>query len=213
MNTDRLIEMLSTNIEPVDRQELRTALAWAVVIGGAAAFCLMLSTVALRSDLTSGASLVFVALKLLFALTVIGAGVAFLSRAMRPGQEARRPFGLAFLPLVAIAVASVADLALGLSTAPHRMMAGTHWVLCLYCIPLFAIIPFMLLVWALHVGAPTYLRQTGAIAGLVAGAMGAAAYAFHCPDDSLPFIAVWYGASIALCALFGAMLGPRVLRW
>jgi hypothetical protein len=51
------------------------------------------------------------------------------------------------------------------------------------------------------------------MAGLVAGAIGAAAYAFHCPDDSLPFIALWYGGSIAFCAPVGAMLGPRVLRW
>jgi hypothetical protein len=93
------------------------------------------------------------------------------------------------------------------------MTMGTHWLLCLYCIPLFAAIPFILLVWALRLGAPTHLTQTGAMAGLVAGAVGAAAYAFHCPDDSLPFIALWYGAAIAGCAAVGALLGPRVLRW
>ena len=42
---------------------------------------------------------------------------------------------------------------------------------------------------------------------------GAAAYAFYCPDDSLPFIAIWYGAPIALITLAGASLGPRLLRW
>ena len=51
------------------------------------------------------------------------------------------------------------------------------------------------------------------MAGLVAGAIGAAAYAFHCPDDSLPFVALWYGTAIAFCAAVGAILGPRVLRW
>jgi Negative regulator of sigma F len=39
----------------------------------------------------------------------------------------------------------------------------------------------------------TNLRLTGAIAGLLAGALGATAYAFHCSDDSVPFIAFWYG--------------------
>jgi hypothetical protein len=56
--------------------------------------------------------------------------------------------------------------------------------------------------------APDQLRAARQIV-----AIGAAAYAFHCPDDSLPFIALWYGASIAFCAGIGAVLGPRVLRW
>jgi len=90
---------------------------------------------------------------------------------------------------------------------------GTEWTVCLYCIPLFAVPPFALLVWALRNAAPTNLPATGAIAGLVAGAIGAAVYALHCADDSLPFVALWYGLSIALCALVGAGLGPRLLRW
>jgi len=65
----------------------------------------------------------------------------------------------------------------------------------------------------LRKGAPTNLRRAGAIAGLVAGALGATAYAFHCPDDSVPFIAIWYGTLVALCGAIGAMLGPRLLRW
>ena len=55
--------------------------------------------------------------------------------------------------------------------------------------------------------------RTGAIAGLVAGALGAAVFAFHHPGGSIPFIALWYGGSILLCALVGAILGSRLLRW
>ena len=46
--------------------------------------------------------------------------------------------------------------------------------------------------------------------GLVAGALGATAYAFHCPDDSVPFIAIWYGTLVVLCGVIGAILGPRL---
>jgi hypothetical protein len=88
-----------------------------------------------------------------------------------------------------------------------------NWATCLFCIPLFAAIPFVALIWVLRKGAPTDLKRTGAIAGLVAGALGATAYAFHCGDDSMPFIAIWYGAMVALCAFIGALLGPRLLRW
>ncbi|ABQ39736.1 NrsF family protein [Bradyrhizobium sp. BTAi1] len=38
-------------------------------------------------------------------------------------------------------------------------------------------------------------------------------YALHCTSDSLPFVAVWYGGTIVLCTLAGAVLRPRLLRW
>jgi hypothetical protein len=61
--------------------------------------------------------------------------------------------------------------------------------------------------------APTNLAWTGAVAGLVAGALGAAAYTFHHPATSIPFIVLWYGGPIVVCAFIGAILGPRLLRW
>jgi hypothetical protein len=94
-----------------------------------------------------------------------------------------------------------------------KMLFGMNWLTCLLCVPMLAVIPFAALIWVLRKGAPTELKLTGAIAGLVAGALGASAYAFHCPDDTVPFIAVWYGGMVGLCALLGAQLGPRLLRW
>ena len=38
MNTDRLIDVLSANLEPVNRGQLGKALALAMVVGGVAAF-------------------------------------------------------------------------------------------------------------------------------------------------------------------------------
>lgn len=213
MNTDRLIEMLSTNVEPVTPRPIGRTLTWAAVVGAVVAFGVMLTTVSLRTDLTTGASLVFIALKLLFALTVIGPGIAYLVASVQPGREVRRRFLLVFVPFVAIGVGGVADVVLGAAAVSHSLMVGRQWILCLYCIPLFAVAPFALLIWALRIGAPTDLTRTGAIAGAVAGAVGAAAYAFHCPDDSLAFIALWYGVSIVLCAVVGAKLGPWLLRW
>jgi hypothetical protein len=67
--------------------------------------------------------------------------------------------------------------------------------------------------WAVRQAAPTDLRRAGAFAGLVAGGVSALAYALHCTDDSIPFIAVWYGGTIALCTLAGAITGPKLLRW
>ena len=93
------------------------------------------------------------------------------------------------------------------------MVFGPQWAACLICIPLFAAAPFASLIWALRKGAPTNLKRTGAIAGLVAGALGAAVFAVHHPGGSIPFISLWYGGSILLCALVGAIIGSRLLRW
>jgi hypothetical protein len=213
MKTEQLIDMLSTNVEPVNRSQLGRTLAWAVAIGGVAAFCVMLATVGLRPDFGSRANLGYLILKLLFTLSLIGIGGTFLIRAMLPGRDARRPFALAFLPLIAAGVAGMAALVLARPAAWGSMILETQWAGALICIPLFAIIPFAVLIWALRKGAPTNLKRTGAIAGLVAGALGGSAYAFNCPHDSLPFIAIWYGTAIALCTVIGAILGPRLLRW
>ena len=44
-------------------------------------------------------------------------------------------------------------------------------------------------------------------------ALGALAYALHCPEMAAPFLAVWYLAGMSVPTLAGAWLGPRVLRW
>jgi hypothetical protein len=213
MKTDQLIDMLSTNVEPVKHGQLGKALAWALVIGGAASFCVMLATVGLRTEAAGGIHFGFLTLKLLFMLSVIGTGTALLMKLIRPGQEVRKLFRFLFLPFLAAGFVGIVALALQPSSAWDRMILGTEWVTCLFCIPLFAVVPFALLIWAIRKGAPTSLKRTGAIAGLVAGALGATAYAFHCPDDSLPFMAIWYGAMVILCAWIGARLGPWLLRW
>jgi len=212
MKTDQLINLLSTNLEPVKRGETRKTLTWTILAGGLAAVCLMLATVGLRPGggwFISG----YLVLKLLFMLTLIGAGAALLAKLASPGQDGRKPYTIILLAFLAIGSAGLCALLLGPPAARDQMTMGSQWATCALCIPLFAIVPFSALIWALRRGAPTNLRRTGAVAGLVAGALGAVAYAFHCPDDSIPFIALWYGGMVALCALLGAMLGPRLLRW
>jgi hypothetical protein len=212
MKTDQLIDMLSTNVEPVKTGQLKKTLAATLVVGAAASFCVMLTTVGLRTE-AGGLHVGYLVLKLLFMLILIGAGTALLAKLIRPGQDDRNLYLLLFVAFIALGVVGVVALVVQPSAAWDRMILGTQWQMCALCIPGFAIVPFAGLIWALRRGAPTHLRRTGAVAGLVAGAVGAVAYAFHCPDDSIPFIALWYGAMVALCALVGAILGPRLLRW
>jgi hypothetical protein len=93
------------------------------------------------------------------------------------------------------------------------MLMGDEWLECLLSIPIIAVVPFVLVIWAVRQAAPTNLRRAGSLAGLVAGSLSAAGYALHCTADSLPFVAVWYSGTILLCTLAGAVLCPRLLRW
>ena len=213
MRTDELINILGTTVEPADPRPLRYALIIALAVGVVAATCLMLGVFGVPSDPLGGEQVGLQMMALAFTLGLAAAGAAFLARAVRPGQPDRLPLVLMGLLVVVFLVVVGIALALTHVAAWGEMVFGPHWAACLVCIPLFAVVPFVALVWALRKGAPTNLRRTGAIAGLVAGALGATVFALHHPVGSLVFVALWYGAGLLLCTLAGALLGPRLLRW
>ena len=108
MNTERLVELLSANLEPVRCVQLGRILMIAMLTGGAAAILMMLATVGVRNDLDSLAHLEWTALKMLFAVSVIGTAAPLLLRSMRPGLEKEIGLALIFLPFfVATAAALV----------------------------------------------------------------------------------------------------------
>ena len=92
-------------------------------------------------------------------------------------------------------------------------MIGVNGVTCVLSIPLFALPMLIAALYALRDGAPVRPGLTGVVAGLFAGAAGAAIYAAHCPDDSPLFIALWYSLGIAIVALVGGLAGRLALRW
>jgi hypothetical protein len=213
MKTDELIDVLATNLEPVTGGELRNTLMIALGIGGAAAFCLVLVMFGLPAAAPGGALSLVKIFALAFTFGLVAAGASLLIKSARPGELGRELLVVIGLLFVAIFLAALVTLVLTHPDAWSGMVFGPQWAACLVCIPLFAVVPFASLVWALRRGAPTNLVRTGAIAGLVAGALGAAVFAIHHSGGSIPFIAFWYGGPILACAIVGAILGPRLLRW
>lgn len=211
MKTEHLIDVLSANLEPIGRRNLRLRVVGALCTGLLSAYAVMSLTVSTREDVTDAVG--FVAVKLLFAASLIITGAWFLCRAIVPGRDVRYSWRLMSLPWVGVALAVASVAVIGSWPLWATVMKGTQWGRCVLCIPLFAAAPYLALIWALRQGAPTDLDRVGAVAGLVAGAIGATAYAFHCPDDSLPFVALWYGTAILICAFAGWVVGPRLLRW
>ena len=58
---------------------------------------------------------------------------------------------------------------------------GHNWIFCMTFIPILSLGPLAVLLVALRIGASTAPARTGAIAGLLAGGIGAVFYALHCP--------------------------------
>lgn len=213
MKTEKLIDMLSTNVEAVDHRQISRRLKTVIVIGIAAALILMAVTLGVRPDLRDAAALLALCLKLLFAAVVVVLAAMSLNKIMRPGRELSTPLHPILFPFIAVMLIAIISLATSPRSHWQTMVVGGEWLECLVSIPVIAIVPFALITWAVRQAAPTDLTRAGALVGLTAGGMSALGYALHCTDDSVPFVALWYGATIALCTFAGFKLGPRLLRW
>ncbi|WP_019199726.1 NrsF family protein [Afipia birgiae] len=213
MKTDELIDVLSTNVERVDTGKVSRNLQLAIVGGLILALITGLAVLGVRCDLRNPSAFGFLVLKVGFGVAVILLGSHYLLKHARPGGEMRSWIFVTTIPFVAVmALAGVSLISAPASHWDHMLM-GDRWIECLLSIPVIAVVPFAVIMWAVRMAAPTNLARTGALAGLVAGGISAVAYALHCTDDSLPFVAVWYGGTIVLCTVAGALLGQKLLRW
>ena len=214
MRTDELIEALTTNLEPTDRAQVKRGLGTGVALAVAAALGLALLSLGMRPDLRDPGALTFLVVKLAFSLGVVAVAATYLARLALPGGERKAQLAITAVPFAAAVLLATFSLASAQKSHWEPMIFGRDWLECAVVIPLVAVVPFLLMVRAVRkVAAPTDLVRTGALVGMLAGGLGAMGYALHCTDDSLPFVALWYGGTVALCALAGAVLGPRLLRW
>jgi hypothetical protein len=213
VKTDDLIDLLSTNLEPVPRRQVGWILGGAIAVAAAVAVAAMVFAHGIRPDVGQANVWVPLLLKLGFAIGILVPASIYLIRLARPGGERKISTGLVALPFAVVMLLAAANLAFAPVSHWDHLVTGRDWLECLLSIPIIAVVPFTVLVLVVRRMAPTDLVRTGALAGLVAGSISAAGYALHCVDDSMPFVALWYGGTIALCTLAGAKLGPRLLRW
>lgn len=213
MKTDDLIAALSAHVEPVNRRFLVRTIGVGLAVGTTLTLGVILIGLGMRVDLTTGRALGYVIMKVAFALGVVALASGYLMRLVRPGGEYGKSSGWVIIPFAGVVLLGAISLALAPSAHWDKLVMGDQWLECLISIPIIAILPFAAIITAVRTAAPTNLVRTGAFAGLVSGGISAMAYALHCTDDSLPFVAIWYGGTIVLCTVAGALLGPRLLRW
>lgn len=152
-------------------------------------------------------------LKLLVCYLLAALAGLFVLRLFRPGGSWRRALLLLALPSALLGVGVIFELFVVSPANWETTMIGHNAMFCLKTIPLLGIAPLIAILVALRNGAPERPAVAGAGAGLLAGAIGAALYASHCPDDSPLFVAVWYPIAIAFLTALGAAVGARLLRW
>ena len=166
MKTDDLVALLSTNLEPVDRKAVVRTLYAAIAAAAIAALGITFAGLGFRADLTTTRALIYLTIKLAFAIGIVGLAMTYLMRLARPGGDRRMsPFLIAVPFLIVLILAAIS---LGSAPPAHweRMIMGDEWLECLLSIPVIAIVPFAVSIWAVRKGAPTNLSRAGAFAGL-----------------------------------------------
>ncbi len=91
MKTDDLVALLSTNLEPVDRNAVVRTLYVAIAAGSIVAFGVAVVGLGFRADLMTARALMFLAIKLAFAIGIVGLALLYLTRLARPGGERKIP--------------------------------------------------------------------------------------------------------------------------
>lgn len=213
MRTDQLIDFLAAELKPVDRRRSSRALIVALAVGSAAALGAMLIFFCTRYEPLDAENLVSLSIQLLCTLAIVAIAAAYLPQFACPNAKGRSFVALISIPFGAIVAFAAVVFAFSHRVLLDDMIFDKEGLACLFYIPFSAIVPFAAVVWALRTGAPTDLTRAGAAAGLVAGALSAAACSFPCAIEPYLSIALWHGLAIEICPKVGVKLGPRLLRW
>jgi hypothetical protein len=213
MRTDDLIESLARNVDPVQPRAGGRAFALALALSTAVAIVLMLLLLGLNPQLREYLGMPMFWVKFGFGLVLALLALVLALRLARPGVRGGAARLAPIAPVLLLWLLAIVALA---TAAPGQRVAltlGSSWAECPVSITILSIPTLVAALLAMRTMAPTQLVAAGAAAGLLAGGMGTAVYALHCPELAPPFLAVWYVLGALVPVVIGALVGPRVLRW
>ncbi|WP_244493702.1 NrsF family protein [Aureimonas sp. AU4] len=209
IGTDRLIRVLSKDAKVRVRfGRVIVQAAAAGLLAAAVSYLVMLHP---RPDLEAVLRTARVLFKFIVTVPLAGAMIGLLDRIGRPAA----PLGVWPWLLGGVAAVLATGVGVELAMSPPAEWAarlvGTNAGYCLFFIPVIAIGPLACFIAALRQGMPSRPGLAGVAAGVASGAMAAAFYATHCPDDSPLFVATWYTLGLGITAAFGYLAGRRFL--
>lgn len=213
MSSDDLIDRLVADLHPV-----RANLApWRIVVGlGAGAIVavvLMLTGLGPRPDLADAIASPPFWMKFAYTLALVVFGGWAFSVLARPGGAPRGAAIGICATITLLAVIAALELLTAAPDSREALLLGATASVCPFNIVILSLPVFLGALWAMRGLAPTQLPLAGAATGIVAGAIGAWVYAFHCNESAASFVVLWYTAGIAGMTGIGWLLGRPMLRW
>nr|WP_222858735.1 DUF1109 domain-containing protein [Rhizobium mesosinicum] len=185
----------------------------ALVIGVVISAALLLSTIGIRKNMAEMIETPRVLFKLGITLLLAATATRLAFRIGKPGVSLRSAALTLTLPLAVLIAGIVTELLVVPQADWASRTEGQFSAFCLFFVPTLSIAPLAAILYSIREGAPENPGTAGAVAGLAAGGIAAAIYAWHCPDDSPLFLATWYSIGILVATTAGFLLGRKVLRW
>ncbi|MEA2725727.1 MAG: hypothetical protein QOF70_202 [Acetobacteraceae bacterium] len=180
----------------------------AAALSLAVSVAMVLVLVGLRPDLLAVEQRTPFAFKIASTLSLACGGFFLARRAVRPGSA-----GLSLLALLPGVLLLVFRGATDRSGLPVMGRSDISAAVCVGTILMVSMPALWLILRVLRTAAATRPGIAGALAGLLSGALGAAAYTLGCTNDAGLFVAIWYSAAILIMTGLGAAIGRRVLAW
>jgi hypothetical protein len=211
MRTETLLRALAADTTRSHSVEQRLMLAMIPAL--ALATVMFLVGLGPRPDFAVAIANPQVILKFVITLSLAATAIVLACRMAKPACATRIPALLLLIAPALLVLAVLTELVWSPPASWRMKLVGTDLLVCLVSIPLLALPMLVAALLALRHGAPLRPALAGAVAGLLAGGLGAALYAFYCPNDSPLYGAAWYSLAIAGVAIAGSVAGRYVLRW
>jgi hypothetical protein len=211
--TDDLIARLSADVRPVRRGILWQLLIGALLAGGVVAAIAMYMMLGLREDIATAPTTMIFWTKSFYTFALAVFGFCATMVLARPDGRTRWPWIAAVGLGVLLAVGAVMQLMImPADQTMHLVVGGSNLVCPWYIVGLsLPVLAGVMLV--LRRMAPANPTLAGFAAGLFAGGTGAWIYSFHCGENGMMFLTLWYTLGILIVAALGALIGRFALRW
>lgn len=211
--TDDLIARLATDLRPVPRHAMQRLLLIAWLPALVASAILMWFWLGPRADLATAPGTMMFWAKFGYTLAIAAFGAVATLALSRPDGRIRWPWIAGLVLLAVLVVGAFLQLLRADRGSMMPLIMGSSNLVCPLYIVTLSLPVLAATLWALRRLAPTRPTLAGFAAGLFSGGTGAWVYAFHCGENGMMFLALWYTLGIAIVACIGALLGRFLLRW
>lgn len=213
MQTDELIQSLTKDLRPAGSNAMTWGLVKPMLLGCLGTLAVFVVFYGLRKDLGPIWRDWPTVMKLTYALSMMVGAWQLCEKLARPDGKPALLWLLPLLPVLMLVGVAAHTLWQAPHEIRHQLWLGHSALICPFNIGLLSLPIFAGLVRGLKRAAPTHLRLTAAVAGLMSGATAILFYSLFCTETSVPFVASWYTVGMLLPAAYGALMGERLLRW